>query len=504
MTGLRRDPEKTDNKPWPIRWEYDFPRQPFRPRLKPLPAPDSGIFDAPYVCIRINMGWLTHIIGVLQVLLELDAWTGTDEQQYDAKQEIEKLLASMEDECGEGLPPLVTSFRFTEECVLQYSNDNGTTWSDIPGWSAFAEACFKGDPGEDGADGEDGAPGLPGQDGEDGECLDCGNPYDDTPPPDETPSDGLRCGVAINVAKELRVKWNESYDYLGVNVGLGIVGIVAGIIQLLTPTGVTQVTGVATLITSFVTLILSIEGFFEGNAFDDATEERYRCELYCLLDQDGLITPEIFASWKAFIAGDQANNFQAPAIAELLGIVPFEYWQFVGYTSPEINAAACEDCDCGPWCYTFHFNATDGGFSGIAGANPDGVYVGGSGWQAEYLASQSIVQMAIHRTFSASQVTEVTAVFDATAGTNNETNFYRLRINNGGTNLHQWEINPATTGTGLTLGGAFTEATATEVTFAAVPGNRTGSNNNPGGSFTLKSITMRGTGDNPFGEDNCE
>lgn len=72
-------------------------RYPLAPRKTPRQAPTVGIFDEPYVCTRINQEWLSHILGVLTVLTEEDAWDGSESEKYRAQQEIEKLLNSLKD-----------------------------------------------------------------------------------------------------------------------------------------------------------------------------------------------------------------------------------------------------------------------------------------------------------------------------------------------------------------------------------------------------------------------
>ena len=84
----------------PIRISWDTLNSEYAPRQHALVAPTVGIFDAPYGCVRVNKEWLSHVAGMIAVLLELDAWTG-DDDGYAARQEIYKLLAALEADCEE-------------------------------------------------------------------------------------------------------------------------------------------------------------------------------------------------------------------------------------------------------------------------------------------------------------------------------------------------------------------------------------------------------------------
>lgn len=75
-------------------------RYPLAPRRTPQKPPTVGIFDSPCGCTKINNQWLSHIIGVLGVLTEEDAWKGAPNERYYAQQEIEKLLNQLKDDSG--------------------------------------------------------------------------------------------------------------------------------------------------------------------------------------------------------------------------------------------------------------------------------------------------------------------------------------------------------------------------------------------------------------------
>lgn len=117
----------------PIRWSYDKLGTHFSPRKQPQPPPTVGILSPPASCdIRINEQWIAHIIGALEALTQIDAWS---ERSEWAINQIEILMAAITArivdsyDCGGDMP-----FQIRQKpgapCVLQQSLDGGLNWSD--------------------------------------------------------------------------------------------------------------------------------------------------------------------------------------------------------------------------------------------------------------------------------------------------------------------------------------------------------------------------------------
>jgi hypothetical protein len=271
-----------------IRWPYDRLRERwFSPRKNPLPIPTTGIFDAPYACVHINYAWVSHIIGVLETLLDLDSWQGTDEAQYLAKQEIEKLLAMLDTACPE--EEIVTAFRFNALCGMEYSNDNGETWNPVPGWSEFAEACFTGPTGDTGPTGPPGATGPTGPEGPPGDDCDC-SIVPTQPPipadPDPAMRDLQACAIARGVGSWLYNTFNDALLVIvaGVEAAKIIEGIVSDLIDAIPVLG-----GVVDALLDFATNVVSAVAseLLAANGF--YFMEMIQCELYRIMkcdDQD--------------------------------------------------------------------------------------------------------------------------------------------------------------------------------------------------------------------------
>lgn len=128
-------------------------RPSWSPRQHPLPAPPSGATSAPGGCVRVNAAWASHVLGVLEVLADPRAWSGTDEAVYDATQQVELLLDQIaQGDCmpGTGLQGV----RQTQDGgTLQYTFD-GEVWYDF--------ADLTGLEGPAGPQGPQGTPGAMG------------------------------------------------------------------------------------------------------------------------------------------------------------------------------------------------------------------------------------------------------------------------------------------------------------------------------------------------------
>lgn len=69
------------------------------PRPYPLVAPATAWDDLPTRCLTVNAEWATHLLGVIDRLLELDVWIGTDEEMFAAFQAVEEIQARLSAPC---------------------------------------------------------------------------------------------------------------------------------------------------------------------------------------------------------------------------------------------------------------------------------------------------------------------------------------------------------------------------------------------------------------------
>ena len=133
----------------------------YTPLLTSAPTPDiSSATDAPLICVHMSAALVPYIIGALELYRWRDKWQGSDAQVATALGVMQDLITILTegDNCGGDMP---TNFRFTSDCGLEYTNDSGTSWTAVPGWTDFATICFQGPAGATGAPGADGADGQP-------------------------------------------------------------------------------------------------------------------------------------------------------------------------------------------------------------------------------------------------------------------------------------------------------------------------------------------------------
>lgn len=196
----------TPKENWPVRWEYDLHEREFIARGHPLPVPAAGIFDEVVHCVLINVQWLPHILGALQILLEGDSWAGGDNEIFRAQQEVQKLISSLSTPCSDGGEMLIAEFRSValdsrcDQNQWKYTVEDDSAWRNL------------GTPLCDGVDGDDGDVGPPGEQGETGapgEDCDCGDPVP-TQPPVIVGDD--RCAQACSIATGLGTWLKHRYD----------------------------------------------------------------------------------------------------------------------------------------------------------------------------------------------------------------------------------------------------------------------------------------------------
>jgi Collagen triple helix repeat (20 copies) len=205
-----------------------FPR--YDARRAPLVPPAALWNQAPYRRLCVNAQWASHLDGQIARLLYRDAWKGTDEAIDQAILQTTYILAALAKPaaaCED--TPVPPQFRFTEQCVMEVSDDGGVSWSPVAGWLEYAQSCFQGPagpagpagpPGADGAQGPVGAQGLPGPAGPAGpagppgadgaDCVDCSAPVTTASPND-------RLNQFCAVAGGLEV-WLISKAVSGINI----------------------------------------------------------------------------------------------------------------------------------------------------------------------------------------------------------------------------------------------------------------------------------------------
>jgi hypothetical protein len=111
----------------------------YAPFIPGITAPLTKHTDAPAQCIRVNIEWLELIAGALETLTFPDLYTGTDEERQNAAQEAVNLIGSVLDgnmSCEEDALQLAQGI--IDPCVLYASYDGGVTWNPVFDFSKCA------------------------------------------------------------------------------------------------------------------------------------------------------------------------------------------------------------------------------------------------------------------------------------------------------------------------------------------------------------------------------
>jgi hypothetical protein len=68
-------------------------------RPKPLTIPTAALSDAPLLCLKVNAEWSSHLIGILETLLQPDSWLGTDDEIDQARQSVNEMIVQLMTNC---------------------------------------------------------------------------------------------------------------------------------------------------------------------------------------------------------------------------------------------------------------------------------------------------------------------------------------------------------------------------------------------------------------------
>lgn len=240
--------------------------------------------------------------------------------------------------------------------------------------------------------------------------------------------------------------------------------------------------------------VLLIGSVTIGNAFTPEVLDEIKCILFCNLNPQGRLTAASLANARSQIAV-QINDPVVTACFDLM----IQSWGYVGFNNAGVlrgdPEAECE-CDTCEWCYVFDFLTSPGGWSTWTGGaefnnRPMGTWVSGQGWLSTFYNDAGGNGVYIKH-----------AVPENTGITYVKTEGVASRSGNVGLYLQGNVFIPGTGGEGIGAGGFIKEFAPDNLTNVIamlhfvddVP---------PTSTIFVTRITVRGTGVNPFGEDNC-
>lgn len=94
-----------------------------------LVPPDVGIFDEPTRCYKVNLQWGKIVMGMVSWLAETAPWRDAENEGYFAIEEILRFMQG--DNCGSDEMPTLFRQNPVNDCQLQQSLDAGETWATI-------------------------------------------------------------------------------------------------------------------------------------------------------------------------------------------------------------------------------------------------------------------------------------------------------------------------------------------------------------------------------------
>ena len=337
--------------------------------------------------------------------------------------------------------------RWNSDCdCVQRTNDGGTTWVDDPGSDPrHAPAFLK--PARTGMD--------------------------------------IRCNCAANMVKWLR-------DYLDATTLTLCEGATAAsvatellnFVDLIFPGGV-----IVGLILEIAATIFGIGCAALTVAFNDEQYNLLLCIFYCGIGDDGRCSADQLAAIESKIS--LRLNTTAALIVNLLlgaqGEVGLSNAGAIGTAT-----ADCSGCDCG-WCFTFFFVDGFNGFAPLV--NEFGTYgtATASGIQSAFFAApafENVQAINMTRDFAGVEVTSVEVVIHDPDWNGTPALIY---FNNDGTNFFLEDIPP----------GDSSHVYNGAVTLEALTIGTTQSNQGSTQYHYAFTLTLRGIGINPFGDDNC-
>jgi len=253
--------------------------------------------------------------------------------------------------------------------------------------------------------------------------------------------------------------------------------------------------------------------YVTADLWDDAVSDQITCFLLdCAINTDGVVTFD----WECF-------NEHLNSLADSFGLseVQLRFYVQIGYllyfiggadglnlagATTEITDDDCTMCD-EPWCYTFDFTVDDGSFV-LQYPPAGGLWVDGVGWQSTYYDNEGggvYRFLQITRGVGVPPGTDFTSVemeFSWTSGTMALCGEYALYLYTDlGELASVGECDTPPASPYLWEGAAVVNG----IGIALMPGSMAGAlPDDPGGLVVLTRMTCRGTGVNPFGEDNCE
>jgi len=274
--------------------------------------------------------------------------------------------------------------------------------------------------------------------------------------------------------------------------------VLGGLVAILGPwAGFSMASGIGLAIAGFFAFFELLETITSDLWTGDFTDE-LKCILYAnSIDTGDVVTfdyPGVISGINLLQYGaglDTNRQLLLGQVLYMLSIIGADGLDAAGSTT-EVVSPDCSDCNV--WCYYFDFELDDYGWS--IRVPPDrGEYQAGVGFVSHYNNEGAIDNIAVYARLLLSSVpiTHITVTYDFTEGSPNSRNL--LIIEDAVTLVDTAPVS----GIGQAVNWDGT-ATTSEIGIQIVVATSAAPT---GGPAIIKSVLLRGTGTNPFGDDNC-
>lgn len=431
----------------PQQGDFPTPRSSFvQPVIPPGVDPDAG----PFVQLTVSYAWLPYVLGALSQLRMRTTWQTASEADLQLAIDRATMLTNQiagptvaGPDVPPGYPPLIRQNPTTGD--VEVSNDGGSTYTPAPG----------------------------------------ADPRNIITQPNPAVTD-QQCQSARSAMFYIRNRLEQVTN--GLSGGLLAAGLTTLIIGALADLGPYGLIG-ATILDAMITLagigVSAINGAMTSLVWDD-----FACILYCNMDANGFFPAAALSN----ILDDVDTQIGGTA-ATILHVL-IEFWGYAGIINSGymlLGSGACTGCAC-TWCYEWNFTVDSGGWFSNSGA----VFIPPFSTVDISATGHNSRRCQIRRNFATTTITHVEFDFTYTAGTfNSATN--RWAISYQGAVLAFSTANPGNGGHTVQWNGS--QAGATAVGLAVSTCDRTAVAWD--GAATITRCLIRGTGNNPFGADNC-
>jgi len=294
-------------------------------------------------------------------------------------------------------------------------------------------------------------------------------------PPRITANPG--CDAAQSVSDAIKNQINQTIDAVNnAKTAFTIAGLILGLFTF----GVFDIFIAIAL--GIANAMIDAGGTALAAALSDSTFDTLTCILFCHMNSSGRLKPGGLDASKTDV-DTQIGGLGATIINAMLSLAG--EGGINNIASLGMSTGDCSACDCG-WCFTFDFTLADGGWNSFAQCGDVTTLIPGVGWKGG-CNSCSYFDTSIEITFTGN-LTSISYQGYMDAGS--------LFPDNG------IEVNST-----LVFSGAGAVGTYTRSATGSWPGLNHVQifANCECATFTeIISVTFRGTGTNPFGDNNCE